>query len=129
MTPHITGPMRRAMLDAGCTVRGTVWSDGNATAVFTQDGDGVLIINELWATVTGQGHGSRMLKTICQCADATGTVLALVIIPYQIGRRGGIIFRNRPDGLGKRQLHAWYVRHGFRPGAENLFQREPVRPS
>ena len=79
--------------------------------------------------MTDQGHGSRMLKTICRCADATGTVLALVITPYRHGKTGKIIFRKRPDGLGKRQLRAWYERRGFREGEFQLFRREPEKPA
>jgi hypothetical protein len=50
-----------------------------------------------------------------------------VITPYRHGKTGKIIFRKRPEGLGKRQLQAWYERHGFREEEFQLFQRKPEK--
>lgn len=76
---------------------------------------GVYMVNRintpaLWR---GKGIASAMLKACCREADRLGITLILSINPS--------------DGLGYKDLLAWYGRHGFvaRPSDDGYFERAP----
>jgi hypothetical protein len=70
-------------------------------------------IHRLWATPLGLGHGSRMLRAICQLADVHRLEIALKVLP----------FGAKPYPMDKAALAAWYERHGFAGTRWNLLRR------
>ena len=79
--------------------------------------DRELIIHRLWASQTGQGSGSFILRTLCALADAYGVSLRLRALPF--GRE--------PYPMSRDDLIAWYRRHGF-DGPPRRLARQP-RPT
>ena len=73
-----------------------------ATASLHNDGGGEWTIDRINVPdiVRGKGHGSTLLKSICEDADRRGIILKLHIIAG--------------DGLTHAQLESWYRRHGFK---------------
>src|ERR1700733_2848107 len=64
---------------------------------------GGLRLHRLWVHQTGRGHGSTILRSVCQLADLHGIEISLKALP----------FGNKPYPLLREQLADWYRRHGF----------------
>jgi hypothetical protein len=61
-------------------------------------------IHRIWTLLPKHGHGSKILRQICELADRHHVFIKLKVAP--LGRR--------PYPMSKEQLRAWYHRHGFR---------------
>jgi hypothetical protein len=79
---------------------------------------GAVVLHGLCATRPGGGEGSVALRTICDAADASGTVLLLDARPYETPEV--------PAPMRRADLVAWYGRFGFRPTGTSGMQRDPV---
>lgn len=79
-----------------------IWLDFRNGA--NRDSDVVVIVS-FWITKAkrGQGHASRVLRALCEAADAKGIRLQLEAHAY-----GGA------DTLNTPALVAWYARYGFK---------------
>lgn len=63
----------------------------------------------------GRGLGTRVLRTLCRAADATGVTLRLMVKPFGFGQL-----------LDREELADWYARFGF---ADSVSKRgHMVRP-
>ncbi len=80
-------------------------------------GDAAIKLHRVWTTHPGQGHGSRMLRALCDLADRHGIEIQMNVTPF--GRK--------PYPMTRDQLHAWYLRHGFE-GTKKRMARKPLRP-
>jgi hypothetical protein len=67
---------------------------------------GEVEIHRIWSTVPRQGHGSAVLKKVCELADIHGVILKLTVNPLGVA----------PYPLSSSQLRDWYARHGFEGG-------------
>lgn len=74
---------------------------------------GTLILTRINVPVQcrGKGHGSYLLQTVLDAADAEQVTLALEVMPS-----GDLSFA---------QLELWYERHGFKYGQHGLMWRKP----
>jgi hypothetical protein len=75
---------------------------------------GALTIHRLWTPTPGHGHGSLMLRALCDLADAHGVHLLLKCLP----------FGAKPYPMLRQQLTDWYGRHGFE-GTHKRMARTP----
>jgi CheY-like chemotaxis protein len=60
-------------------------------------------VHRIWTLECRRGHGSTMLRWICELADRHGIILKLRALP----------FGKKPYPLSRVQLLDWYGRHGF----------------
>jgi GNAT superfamily N-acetyltransferase len=72
-----------------------------------------VIIHRIWALHPRRGHGSAILRRLCDLADRHGITLKLKALP----------FGATPYPLTGDQLFDWYARHGFESR-----RRKMVRP-
>lgn len=91
--------------------------DAGATRGFVQiyrPGRGQILIQRLWTVVHRQGHGSHILRTLCELADRHGVRMRLKAQP--IGPQ--------PLPMSVQALREWYHRYGFVGTAKRMW-REP----
>jgi GNAT superfamily N-acetyltransferase len=72
-----------------------------------------VIIHRIWTLHPRRGHGSGILKDVCDLADRHGITLKLKALP----------FGATPYPLTQVQLLDWYTRHGFESR-----RRKMIRP-
>jgi GNAT superfamily N-acetyltransferase len=79
--------------------------DGSHLGVvqFVIDSDRQITIHRIWTHQPGRGHGTTMLRALCDLADRHAVEIKLKVLP--IGRK--------PYPLSRQQLLRWYQRHGF----------------
>jgi hypothetical protein len=106
---HCTDPITYAFHDAEQTV---------VAHIQLHRGGGEVEIHRIWAAVPRQGHGSAVLKRVCELADIHGVILKLTVNPLGVA----------PYPLSSSQLRDWYARHGFEGGRKMLRspRQEPV---
>lgn len=80
-------------------------------------GGGEVEIHRIWSAVPHQGHGSTVLKKVCELADLHGVTLRLTINPLGVA----------PYPLSSSQLRDWYARHGFEGGRKMVRLQDPQR--
>lgn len=67
-------------------------------------------IHRIWSLESRRGHGSAMLRWVCEIADRHGIVLKLRALP----------FGKEPYSMSRAQLLDWYERHGFEEKRQKL---------
>jgi hypothetical protein len=75
-----------------------------------------VILHRIWAVRPGIGHGSKMLRSLCELADRHDVQLQLKVAPLGA----------KPYPLSADQLKDWYHRHGFR-GTKKLIRNPAPR--
>jgi len=76
---------------------------------------GDVTIHRIWTIEPGQGHGSMILRKVCELADRHGVFIHLKVAPLGA----------TPHPLSAQQLQNWYHRHGF--DGKRKMMRAPVR--
>jgi hypothetical protein len=72
---------------------------------------GTVTIHRIWSVFPRRGHGSKMLRQICELADRHHVFIKLKIAP--LGRK--------PYPMSSEQLREWYCRYGFK-GEKHLIR-------
>jgi hypothetical protein len=72
-----------------------------------------LRLHRLWVLKTGIGHGSLILRTVCELADQHAVEIFLKAAP----------FGEKPFPMSRDALAAWYRRHGFEGTRWNLARK------
>lgn len=72
---------------------------------------GVWIVYSVLATEPGQGHGTGLMRKVCEEADRLECSLGLRVRPY---------FYKRGEGLNKDQLILFYEKFGFQSVQDDL---------
>ena len=73
-----------------------------------------LRLHRLWVLRTGLGHGTSILRSLCELADLHGMEIFLKATP----------FGEKPYPMPREALAAWYRRHGFE-GTKKWMGRKP----
>ena len=73
-------------------------------------------VHRIWTPAPRHGHGSAMLRQLCNLADKHGIVLKLKALPLGA----------KPYPFSRHELTDWYQRHGFVGKHRNMI-REPRR--
>jgi hypothetical protein len=76
-----------------------------------------IVLHRFWTLKSGQGHGSGILRTLCDLADRHAVEIELRPLP--IGRK--------PYPMTRKQLAAWYTQFGFN-GSGRKMVRMPMTP-
>jgi GNAT superfamily N-acetyltransferase len=84
---------------------------------FTPTRESGLCLHRLWVLKPGQGHGSMILRTLCDVADLHGVEIFLKCTP----------FGAKPYPFSREQLADWYRRHGFEGSRWKLARKPRLR--
>lgn len=74
-------------------------------------------LHRVWVDRPGSGHGTAILRILCELADRHG--IGIIIKPLPFGQK--------PYPLSRGQLMVWYSRHGFE-GTHRKMARMPQQP-
>jgi hypothetical protein len=76
-------------------------------------------IHRIWTLAPRSGHGSAILRKVCEIADRHGIILKLRALP----------FGAKPFPLSRDQLFDWYSRYGFEGKRRKMIRLpRPTRP-
>jgi hypothetical protein len=81
--------------------------------------DRIVEIHRLWTHEPGKGHGTLMMRKLCDLADGHGMELKLKALP--IGRK--------PHPMSREQLKVWYEGHAFAGAGWKLVRKPAVKQS